>query len=164
MSGVRLRPTTVADLDFVLAAERHPDNTPFVGQWTPEQHSSAVRDVDAAHLVVEDSEQNRVGFVIVLGLKSQDRSLLIQPLVVVDKGRGYGRATLEEVIRLAFEVWGAHRLELDVIDHNERARHLYRSVGFVEEGTLRECYYYGEEGRFRSSVIMSMLEQERRKP
>ena len=159
MSGVRLRPTAEDDLDFVLAAERHPDNVPFVGQWTREQHTGAVEGPDAAHFIVEAAGQ-RVGFVIVLGLENQDRSLLIQRLVITDKGRGYGRASLTEIVRLSFEQWGAHRLGLDVVGHNPRARHLYRSVGFVEEGTLRECYYYPEEGVFHSSVIMSMLDRE----
>lgn len=162
MSGIRLRPTREADLDFALAAERHPDNSPFVGQWTREQHLSASRDAHAAHLIVEDLGRNQAGFVIILGLQSQDRTLLIKRLVITDKGRGYGRATLAEVARLAFEEWEAHRLWLDVVDNNDRARHLYREAGFVEEGMLRECLYYAEEGCFRSSVVMGMLEQEYR--
>ena len=162
MSGIRLRPTEDADLEFVLAAERHPDNSPFVGQWAREQHSAASQDADMAHFIVEDLYRNRVGFVILKDRQSQDRNVAIQRLVIMDKGRGYGRATLVESVRLAFEVWGAHRLWLDAVDNNDCARHLYQSVGFVEEGTLRECLYYAEEGCFRSSVVMSMLEGEYR--
>ena len=58
----------------------------------------------------------------------------------------------------AFEQLGAHRLWLDVMAHNDRARNLYRSEGFLEEGTLRECMLVG--GEFVSLVIMSMLEDE----
>ena len=159
MTEVALLPTAEADLDFVLAAERHPDNVPFIEQWTHEQHLSTIEDPNAAHFVVVSSGR-RAGFVIVLGLRSQDRNLLLQRLIITDKGQGYGRAVLTEIVRRAFEEWGAHRLGLDVVDHNPRARHLYRSAGFVEEGTLRECYYYPEEGVFHSSVIMSMLERE----
>ena len=163
MSGIRLRPTGEADLDFVLAAERDPDNSPFVGQWTRDQHSSASQDADVAHFIVEDPNLSRVGFIILKDLQSQDRNVAIQRIVITDKERGYGRATLGEAARLAFEVWGAHRLWLDVVDNNARARHLYRATGFVEEGLLRECLYYAEEGRFRSSVIMAMLEGEYRR-
>ena len=67
---------------------------------------------------------------------------------MTEKGRGYGRATLALAIERAFEEHGAHRLWLDVKPHNERARSLYRSAGFVEEGMLRDALYYG--GRFES--------------
>ena len=53
---------------------------------------------------------------------------------MTEKGRGHGRAALRLAIELAFEEHGAHRLWLDVKPHNERARALYRSAGFVEEG------------------------------
>ena len=32
---IALRPTTEADLDFVLAAERAAENVPFIRQWSP---------------------------------------------------------------------------------------------------------------------------------
>jgi diamine N-acetyltransferase len=39
---VRLRPTAEADLDWVLALERDPANTPFIGSWTREEHAAAI--------------------------------------------------------------------------------------------------------------------------
>jgi RimJ/RimL family protein N-acetyltransferase len=51
-------------------------------------------------------------------------------------------------------------LWLDVFEHNARARHVYRSVGFVEEGVLRECVKQQE--RYASLVVMSILENEYR--
>jgi RimJ/RimL family protein N-acetyltransferase len=49
-----------------------------------------------------------------------------------------------------FDELGAHRLWLDVFEHNARARHVYRSMGFAEEGV---------DG---SLVVMSMGEDEYR--
>jgi len=54
--------------------------------------------------------------------------------------------------------FNAHRLWLDVKSKNARARHLYQSEGFVEEGVMRECLL--EDGHFESLVLMSMLRQE----
>jgi RimJ/RimL family protein N-acetyltransferase len=65
---------------------------------------------------------------------------------------------LRAVAALAFEEHDIHRPWLDVKPHNERARALYRSEGFVEEGTLRDALYCG--GRFESLVVMSMLRPE----
>jgi RimJ/RimL family protein N-acetyltransferase len=64
------------------------------------------------------------------------------------------------VKRFAFEEHQAHRLWLDVKAFNARARHLYASEGFVEEGVLRECLR--GESRFDSLVILSMLASEYR--
>lgn len=52
----------------------------------------------------------------------------------------------------------AHRLWLDVFEHNERARALYTSEGFTVEGVLRE--HVNLHGQWRSLVLMSMLSRE----
>ena len=65
---------------------------------------------------------------------------------------------MEELIRMAFAEFGAHRLWLDVFEDNARARHLYKSLGFVYEGTLREAARRGTE--FCSLHLMSMLDRE----
>jgi RimJ/RimL family protein N-acetyltransferase len=48
---------------------------------------------------------------------------------------------------------------LTVAPHNERARHLYRSVGFQEEGVYREAHI-GPDGRRFSPIVMSLLRPE----
>lgn len=57
------------------------------------------------------------------------------------QGRGYGRQMLEETIRIV-QAEGTQNLMLDVDTSNERALHLYQSVGF----TVRTTYdYYNYE-------------------
>ena len=86
------------------------------------------------------------------------RSIEIMRIVVRTPGRGLGRQILEEVIRIAFEELSAHRLWLDVFEHNARAHHLYKSLGFVEEGVLREAVY--RDGKHYSQILMSLLDRE----
>jgi len=81
-------------------------------------------------------------------------------IVVTDKGKGYGRAAVRAIKRYAFDSLSAHRLWLDVKEHNTRARAVYEKEGFRYEGTLRECRK-GPAG-FESLVVMSVLEQEDR--
>jgi len=100
----------------------------------------------------------RAGYVILRGLRSANRCLELKRIVIAEPGRGLGRQVLRAIIDKAFGELAAHRLWLDVYDDNHRARHLYRSLGFVEEGTLRDCIRC--EGRYRSLVVMSMLESE----
>lgn len=161
MPDVVLRPTTIADLDFVLAAEAAPDNRRFVLQWSREQHVTAIGSPNIAHRILEDPlKRQAVGYVILLGLEEPHRSIEFRRLVVTEKGRGYGRAAVRAIKRFAFEEFGAHRLWLDVKEFNHRAKQLYASEGFTTEGLLRECYV--GEGGFESVYVMSMLESEYR--
>jgi diamine N-acetyltransferase len=153
---LRLRPTREDDLDYVVAAEADPDNAPFLAPSPRAEHEGFMRDPRQRHLIAE-AEGHAVGFAL-LRLHPEDRAVELRRIAVTEKGRGYGRATLELAIRVAFEEHGAHRLWLDVKPHNERARSLYRSAGFVEEGTLRDALYYG--GRFESLIVMSILRDE----
>ena len=151
-----LRPTTSEDLDFVLTAENHPDNRDFVSQWTRQQHEEAIADPDALHFIIEAG--GAVGYTILYGLTEPNQALCIQRLVITQKGKGYGKATLRLLQKLAFEDWNAHRLWLDVKDYNQRARHVYESVGFQFEGIMRECAKKGD--RFESFAIFSILKPE----
>jgi diamine N-acetyltransferase len=94
------------------------------------------------------------------GLQGEHRSIEFMRIVVTDKGQGYGRAAVRAIKRQAFDTLSAHRLWLDVKEHNTRARAVYEKEGFRYEGTLRECLK-GPEG-FESLVVMSVLEQEYR--
>ena len=154
--SIRLLRTGENDLDFVLSAEQSAENRPFVSVWLRAQHLDAVTSADVLHLIIENTaDRSRVGYVILAGLADTNQNLELRRIVVTDKGKGYGKEALRLVKRLAFEELKAHRLWLDVKEHNLRARHLYESEGFVAEGVLRECIK--AEVGFESLVVMSML-------
>jgi diamine N-acetyltransferase len=150
------RPTTEDDLPFVLGAERATD---FVRHWPVEEHRAILADPHAAHwMVLADGAPE--GFLILRGLGSADRSVELKRLVIAEPGRGLGHLALRLLKKVAFERLAAHRLWLDVMRHNERARHLYGSEGFFVEGTMREAIRVGD--RFCDLVLMSILEHEHR--
>ena len=80
------------------------------------------------------------------------------------RGRGYGREAIVEVLRFAFDGSATdpgprlHRVGLDVLSINPRARALYGSLGFREEGRLRDVYRDGEG--WADAIVMSILEDE----
>jgi RimJ/RimL family protein N-acetyltransferase len=159
MTRVRLRPTMQSDLEFVLSIERDPENLPFITPWERTQHEAAIRFPDFRHFIVEGGEAlDAVGFLILIGCKSQHQSLELKRMVIQHKGQGYGRGALRLAQKVAFDDLGAHRFWLDVKDHNTRARALYDSEGFVVEGTLREAVRTA--GGFESLVVMSVLQSE----
>ena len=133
---VRLRPTAPADLDWVLEAEAHPENAPFVTQWTRGEHATALEHPEMRHLVIETVPDGRaVGYVILAGLAAPRHGIEVRRIVVTDKGRGYGRGTLRLIKTMALRDLGAPRLWLDVRSNNPKAKRLYEEEGFVVERT-----------------------------
>lgn len=159
MTRLRLRPTMQSDLDFVLSLEQDPANLPFITPWERTQHEAAIRFPDFRHFIVEGgADLESVGFVILIGCRSQNQSLELKRMVIRSKGEGYGRGALRVVKKVAFDDLGAHRLWLDVKQRNARAKALYDGEGFVQEGVLREAIRV--EGGFESMIVMSMLAAE----
>lgn len=154
--NIRLLDTMEDDLDFVLRAEQSAENCSFISVWTREQHLSTLSSKNLSHLIIENiADGSRVGYIILAGLADANQSIEFRRIVVTEKGKGYGKEALRLVKKMAFQELKAHRLWLDVKEHNVRARHVYESEGFVAEGVLRECIK--AEVGFESLVVMSML-------
>lgn len=73
-------------------------------------------------------------------------------------GQGYGREAIELMKRFVFERLNLNRLELEVLDFNERAYRCYLGCGFKEEGRLRQKEF--KNGRYSDIIIMSVLAEE----
>ena len=137
-SRIQFRWTTESDLDAVLRLEQDVENQPFIIPWTREQHQEACSNPDLAHLIIETRQASRmVGFLLLAGRQGAHHSIEFWRIVIADKGKGYGKEALKLVKQVVFERWKAHRLWLDVFDDNHRARHVYASEGFIEEGVRR---------------------------
>jgi diamine N-acetyltransferase len=156
VSGLRLRPTMLSDLDWVVSVENDPVNRPFITPWERTQHEGAIRFPDARHFIVESAE--RAGFVILQGCRNPNRSVELKRIVLQTKGQGLGRECARVLKRIAFRDLHAHRFWLDVKGLNTRAQALYASEGFVEEGRLRESVRAGDG--WDSLIVMSMLDRE----
>jgi len=155
---IHMRTALPEDIDYIVALEQDVENAPFIKHWPPARHLAALQDDDQWHLIIENTTGKPIGFVMLAGLQNKSGSIELRRIAIADKGQGYGRAALRMLKRYAFLERRCHRLWLDVKESNMRARNLYKSEGFVEEGMLRECDLY--EGVYFSMVIMSILEDE----
>jgi RimJ/RimL family protein N-acetyltransferase len=75
-------------------------------------------------------------------------------------GRGHGTDAVRTACRYGFEKMRLHKVSLTVVAEHEAARHVYRSVGFVEEGRLRQVFR--RDGRWHDKITMGLLEGELR--
>lgn len=161
---LRLRPTMLSDLDWVVSVERDPANLPFITPWERPQHEGAIRFPDSRHFIVEAGDDPRAGYVILQGCRNPNGSVELKRLVLQTKGQGLGRAVVRQLKAMAFSQLKAHRFWLDVKALNTRALALYRSEGFVDEGCLRESVRLSGEGAdgYDSLVVLSLLDREYR--
>lgn len=156
---IGVRYTFIDDLDVILKMERDKENSPFIRQWNRRQHRAAVTSKNIAHLTLQKLSDDRViGYIIMVGLEDYDKNIEFKRLVIAEKGQGLGRQAVQLIKRLAFEKYGAHRLWLEVIFHNERAYQLYKSEGFIDEGIHRESLR--RDRKFVSMRVMSLLSHE----
>lgn len=158
-SAVRFRQAMADDLDYIMETEHAEENAKYVIPWTREEHAKLLNSDNTKHFIVETVDGlAKVGFVIVSGLKNPFQEIEFLRIIMAEKGRGYGRQTVRLLQSWAFKELGAHRAWLDVKAHNDRARNLYKSEGFIEEGYFRECIKNGDV--YESLVVLAILEHE----
>ncbi len=130
----------------------------FVTTMSASEIDEAIESEDDVLLLSRESGQPLSALAHLTGLRNPHRSIELRRFAVVEAGKGHGRRFLPAVMTEAFNAYHAQRLWLDVFPDNERARRLYRSLGFVEEGTLRNAYIWN--GEPKSVVVMSILREE----
>lgn len=156
MVGVHLRPGRPDDIAFIMATERVPGFERMVGRSSEEQHRAALTMADHAYLLAIDAAGERTAFAIVRDLADAHGNVWLQRLAVPSPGRGVGSRFLREILRWVFAQTATYRFWLFVMPDNARARHVYASHGFAEEGVLRGAYRFSDGAR-ADLVLMSLL-------
>ncbi|MDD3266014.1 MAG: GNAT family protein [Burkholderiales bacterium] len=155
---VTLRKTTIEDLENVLNAENHPDNSCYVYQWSYDEHKTSLQNLNILHYIICNDNNEFYGYIILDNVQDISRSVNLRRIVITKKGIGIGRSVLQKIQKIAFEELKIHRLWLDVFVDNNRAYELYKNVGFRLEGTLIDSYF--RNNAYVSQHIMAKLHSE----
>lgn len=158
MNEVIIHKTRKHDIDSIVSVENDDENSQFIFPNSKEEHFKLMTDENFEHLLLKSKNNKILGFVILAGLKNINRSIEFRRIVIKQKGKGIGRIVIKKLIKYSFENLNCNRFWLDVLERNQRARYLYQSEGFKEEGKLRECIMI--ENKFESLIIMSILKNE----
>jgi diamine N-acetyltransferase len=152
-----------SDIKYVVGLEQSADNFADITPWEATQHEAAIRFPDMRHFIIEslDDGMQAAGFAMLIGCRNPHKSIELKRLVVQHKQRGIGRAAVRMLKKVAFDELGAHRFWLDVKGQNTRAKALYDSEGFVQEGVLREAVKVATlPGGYDNLVVLSLLKTE----
>ncbi|AGB17723.1 acetyltransferase, ribosomal protein N-acetylase [Halovivax ruber XH-70] len=74
------------------------------------------------------------------------------------RGEGYATEAVSVLCNYAVRELGLHRIQADVFDENDASRRLLERLGFVHEGTKRECRVCG--GEYRGVDQYAILDEE----
>ena len=74
------------------------------------------------------------------------------------RGGGYGSDALRVLTKYGFDDLNLNRIWCEVYDNNE-ALDVYKHIGFMHEGTMRNSYY--NEGQYWDAHILAMLREDR---
>ncbi len=166
---IYLRPLGLEDAPAIFASLSDEESMRLTGT----QDSFTLEQVEAFYAKVPEAD-DRIDYAIVLG----DQSDVMVGEVVLNNidwenksanfrialsnqshfGKGYGSEATQLIIKHGFEVLDLHRIELEVYDFNPRAIHVYRKVGFIQEGIRRDVLLW--DGKYQSAIVMAMLKSD----
>ncbi|MGI9545216.1 MAG: GNAT family N-acetyltransferase [Cyclobacteriaceae bacterium] len=158
VTTLKLVPTAPDDLPKVMEWESHPDNSPFIGAFSHERHQQVIADPNERHFKFINGQQNMIGYAIISGFKQDHRYFELRRIAIAEKGKGYGRQALRLIKDYCFSEEACYRLWLDVYDFNQRARQLYLSEGFKEDGIL--LIESKDRKKPQKLIVMSILQQD----
>ncbi|MEZ4223852.1 MAG: GNAT family protein [Polyangiaceae bacterium] len=92
-----------------------------------------------------DHRIRKAEFAIMLGAKER-------------QGQGLGKRVTRFVLDYAFDNLNLNRVELSLLASNARAKRLYDSLGFVQEGVQRQAQF--KNGEYLDVILMSLLRDE----
>ncbi len=169
---VVLRPIGPQDVDAMWEMLNDPEGRRLTGttrEYTYEETqawcaSLAERDGRVDWAVTHETDEY-LGEIALLDIDLTHANARLQmSLRPGQRGRGFGSEAIALVLAHAFSPapvgLGLHRVHLDVLSINPRARILYESLGFVEEGRARETHRDGDF--WADSIVMAVLEDDYR--
>ncbi len=157
--SITLRPAEISDIAFIMACERRPGYDHVVGRWPEEKHARWMADPEFTYLIGRDANGD-IGFAILHDSWLRPQNLYLKRIAVHDAEKGNGKRLLAALHDWVFANTNTHRFWLEVVEHNVRARHVYKSMSWHEEGLVREAYFDDRMGERGSFVQMSILKSE----
>lgn len=163
MPEIAIRSMTEADLATVLSWRNHPEVRRYMytsHEIKLEEHQKwfalANDNPDIALLIYEEDGEPKgfVNFTRSRSKKVADWGFYIAPGAAKGTGRRLGHSALSH----AFSCLGLHKVCGQALGFNERSISFHLSLGFMEEGRLREQHFDGEE--YQDVVCFGLLEKE----
>ncbi|EYE89497.1 hypothetical protein Q428_02415 [Fervidicella metallireducens AeB] len=107
--------------------------------------------------MIMNMELKPIGLVVISEIKWEYRNCEIG-IVIYDKSqrrKGLAKDAMKEALNFIFNEMNMHLVHLKVMEDNEAAINLYKSLGFQVEGVLKDRYF--KNGRYINVLSMSKI-------
>lgn len=74
------------------------------------------------------------------------------------RGKGFAKFMWSEMLKQCFQTWRLHRVSLSTAEYNVVGRHVYKNLGFKEEGRLSQSLY--RDGKYYDQICMCLFQHE----
>lgn len=162
-SPQRVRPMDAADLETVLAWRNHPEVRRYMytqHEISLDEHARwferAAQDPNR-HLLIFEGEGAPLGFINIRQIAAggiADWGFYAAP----DAPKGTGRQLGQAALQYAFSTAGLHKLCGQALGYNERSIRFHQSLGFQQEGILRQQHFDGQH--YHDVVCFGLLANE----
>ncbi len=106
--------------------------------------------------IVSEGNDEIIGLVSLTDINYINRSASLHIMIGCQcQGKGAGSFAVKTICNHAFNNYGLHRIELEVLSDNKRALHVYEKCGFVQEGIKRDAVF--KNGQFKDMILLSLL-------
>ena len=142
MDEALIRPMNAGDLDAVTAIEA----ATFARPWSRQSCQQELERTVAARYLVAEKNGQVVGYAGAWIILDESHITNIA-ITEAERGKGIGRKLTEALMQYLSNL-GASYATLEVRVSNERAQHLYKSLGFVSVGKRKRYYEDNNEDAF----------------
>lgn len=107
-----------------------------------------------------NEEEQVLGLVSLTNIDRMNQTAVFHIMIgdSTHRDKGIGSYATNEILRHAFYDMNLNRVELTVLESNNRAIALYEKLGFKKEGIKREAVY--KNGEFVNMIFMAILKSE----
>lgn len=107
------------------------------------------------YFAITKKDDTPVGFIMLNKISHTHRNCTLG-IVIGEKevqGKGFGKEAMELILNYAFNTLNINKVTVEVVEINKNALALYKKLGFIKEGRLRQQFY--AEGKYLDVVIMT---------
>lgn len=107
-----------------------------------------------------NEEEQVLGLVSLTNIDRMNQTAVFHIMIgdSTHRDKGIGSYATNEILRHAFYDMNLNRVELTVLESNNRAIALYEKLGFKKEGIKRDAVY--KNGEFVNMIFMAILKSE----
>lgn len=160
---IQLREIRESDLIFLNTCRNKFSVSKYLNHYCPKSLESerqwffALK--DEIHFIIEVDNDKQVGQVSLIHFFHKEKQAELTIFLDDDYyGKGYGKIATKLMLHYAFSELNLHKIILHVYEGNETAKSLYESVGFIQEGKLRDFVF--KQGHYISAYVFGILSHE----